>query len=188
MSDEADPLDDFVQQLLDAAETYRSGPESERKGAHDALVAVLDYLHAVGIESAISLPLQALLAALEDADRGKPNRLTQAVKLTNRPPVGIKEACDLALASAAITFLNEAGLELKQAALKVIRQAPELDRNANQLVTWRKNLLRGKQRPLGPLAEARKFYETVLDSAADHQRDEAADKALAMLREKLGKE
>ncbi len=136
MSNEADLLDDFVQQLLDPAETYRSGPESERAGAHDALAAVIDYLRAVGTESAIRLPLEALLGALEDADTGKANQLTRPAKLTNRPPTAIKEASDLVLASAAITFLNEAGLELKQAASKVVRQAPELGRNANQLVTW----------------------------------------------------
>ncbi len=35
MSNEAEPHDDLVQQLLDAAETYRGGPESERAGAHE---------------------------------------------------------------------------------------------------------------------------------------------------------
>ena len=100
MSDEAAPLDDLVQQLLDVAETYRSGPESERAGAHDALGAVLYYLQTVGTESAIRLPLEALLGALEDADTGKANQLTRPAKTTNRPPTAIKEARDLALASA----------------------------------------------------------------------------------------
>ncbi len=188
MSNEADPLDDLVQQLLGAAENYRGGPESERAGAHDALGAVLHYLRAVGTKSAIRLPLEALLAALEDADAGKENRLTRPVKPTNRPPMGSKEACDLALASAAITFLKEAGNKLNYAALKVARQAPELDRDADQLIIWRKNLLRGKRRSSGSLADARNLYETVLREAVDHQPGEAADKALAMLREKLGKE
>ena len=71
MTDMAENLEHLIEHLREAADLYRKNEaENEgRDGARASIVAVLDFLSASGVESKRVVALQAVLGALEDADR-----------------------------------------------------------------------------------------------------------------------
>ena len=182
MTDMAENLEHLIEHLRDAAERYRKDEAKNegRDGARAAIVVILDYLRAAGVESKLVVPLEAVLGALEDAEKGAPNRLTMPEK-TRRQPTK-KNAADWAIAAAAVELLMQSGETAEVAAHQVKAWIPALNRTAQQLRTFRANLINDYYLP-----EVRGLYKHVLAEAAGLPPETAAKRAIELLREKLTK-
>ena len=141
---------------------------------------MLNFLRASGVKSKLVVPLQAVLGALEDAEKGAPNRLTKPEN--TRRQLTKKEALNLAIAAAAVTFLTRSDKKAMEAAQQVKTWVPALNRTPKQLKTFRANLMNDCYSP-----EVRELYQSMLDKAADWPPEHAAKLAAELLREKLTK-
>ncbi len=182
MTDMTKDLEQRIERLREASELYRKNEADNegRDGARASIAAVLNFLRASGVKSKMVVPLQAVLGALEDAEKGAPNRLTMPEK-THRQPTK-KEALNLAIAAAAVTFLMRSGKTAMLAAQQVKTWVPTLNRTPKQIKTFRANLINDGYSP-----EIGELYQSMLDEADDWPPEHAAKLVAELLREKLTK-
>jgi hypothetical protein len=93
-----------------------------RQGANMALQAVLDFLRECGVRQKLCWPLINLGHALKDAEKGKRNPITAAVKFNKGKPTGAVESNQKVIASWAVTGLIRLGETKKNAYDGIVRQ------------------------------------------------------------------
>ncbi len=155
-----------------------------------ALSAVIDFLHAHQMAEEV-VPLLALAGAVVDVQCGNQSPLLTAPKSGKRPSASLRLRLNLAVASAAISVLMEAGANENEAADKVARvlRSSDIPLPAKSradvplpraLQEWRSKLLQGRQGK-----EAQQIYRDALQGA--RSQGEVAAQALLETLAELGK-
>jgi len=164
-------LEKLCHDLREAVQVFA---EDERAGAGKSLAAVNDYLDDIGVPANLSVPLFALLAALQDLEHGKQPTMLTKVKVAHGPPTAIAVQIERAQAAAALQLLMDAG-DVKPIAARAAARA--LEKNdlrgvtSQQVARWRDEL---RTRPKDDLA-ASAFNAWVEDYKAHgrNPRDDA---------------
>lgn len=169
-----DLLEKLCKDLRGAADVFS---ENERLGAGKALSAVNDYLDGIGVPPDLSMPLLALLAALQDLEHGKQPEILTKTDISHGPPMAIAVQLERAHAAAAMDLLIKAG-DRKEVAARAVASA--LRKNGIRNVTW-KQVARWrdevKKKPKGDLA-ASAYYAWTLNYRTHGQNPREHAKAL----------
>jgi|1185.fasta_scaffold134696_1 hypothetical protein len=166
-----DPFEDFLQELLSAAELYRADVVRSRIAA---VAATISYLRAMDVEPALYTPLLDVLGHLDDEREGRTGNLNPVVQNAN-----------MAVAAAVITLAMRAGNTREEAAKVVASQmgiSTHDPKAVQRLQQFRKNLMDKRAS-----AAARDIYSLVLVEAtkAGVSPEDALRAGMEFLREKL---
>lgn len=143
-------LEEFLRALATAVKNFdSSAPDGDRKSMCQVLLAVVQYVTEIIPERPdFAQPLQALLHALSDLDRGRVLPLLQALSIDHRPPDPVSMRLFRADAAVLMQLKFEEGNKLASAATIVCRKLHQLgyrDREqritAKQIVAWRQAVM-----------------------------------------------
>jgi hypothetical protein len=143
-------LQRLVTHLQIASEYNPAAADHGRSGVIVALIGILEFLSVLCWRApSLPLPLQDLLQALVDLDRGTSNALFQPSKRRGRPPKGLGEGLFRAMVAAAITKrLQDPAMDLGLAARDIKRRLvalgyPEGKIGHSQIAKWREKMMEG---------------------------------------------
>jgi hypothetical protein len=133
-----------------ASEYTPAAPDHGRSSVIVALIGVLEFLSALCWRAPnLPLPLQDLLQALVDLDRGTSNGLFEPSKGRGRPPTRLAEELFRALVAAAMTKrLEDSEMDLDFAARDIKRRLvalgyPDGKIEHKQIAKWREKMMEG---------------------------------------------
>lgn len=137
--------------LQAALVTYEK--RSADQGGKDALVAICEYLTAVGLPVELQHPITAVIGQLADSATPGQKPIVDAVKM--------------AFAACAVDVLAETGTRpIRSAAEMVVREAAMPSLTVPKLLEFRKNVRMGRARP-----EAIAAYDAARKTVRDTQRN-----------------
>jgi len=139
--------------MLQLASAYRPAPEHrQRRNVINALVAVIEFLTALGADADVSPPaLNDLLYELVDLDRGIVGPLLKPTKLHGRPPKALSDDLSRAMAAAAMTRLMDGrAMSREEAAYDIARRLNKLgykSTRAREVAKWREKMMAEPSNP-----------------------------------------
>jgi len=143
-------LQRLVTHLQIASEYNPAAADHGRSSVIVALIGILDFLSVLHWRApSLPLPLQDLLQALVDVDRGTSNSLFQSSKGCGRPPTRLGEELFRAMVAAAMTKrLQDPEMDLGLAARDIKRRLvalgyPDGKIGHNQIAKWREKMMEG---------------------------------------------
>lgn len=146
-----------------------SAPNVGRKSIILSLLAINDFLTAVGIQDkAVHLPLNELIYALEDLNRGRVRPLIQKAKVAHRSKNSVAEEFFRTLAAAAMDLHMMEKVRRKEAARIVARELTKMGYRhptagpikAQHVEDWRDRILEA-----APRSEPRRQFRRAKEAA-----------------------